>query len=81
MLNSIRDTIVNLEQRMDRRFDAIEQRMDRRFEAIDQRFATVDQKIDKRFGDLDMKMSRQFMWLAGMQVTTLAAVLAALVSR
>ena len=30
---------------------------------------------------LDDKMSRQFMWLVGIQVTTLVAVVAALISR
>ncbi|HSG00836.1 MAG TPA: hypothetical protein VLA20_06875 [Vicinamibacterales bacterium] len=30
---------------------------------------------------LDTKMSRQFMWLVGIQVTTLVAIVAALVTR
>ncbi len=55
----------------------LEQRTDARFDAVDRRFET-----------LDAKMSRQFMWLVGIQVTTLAAVVttlaavvAALISR
>ena len=52
MVNGIRDALVSLEARMDRRFEGI----DRRFEAI------------------DAKMSKQFVWLVGMQVTTLLAV-------
>jgi hypothetical protein len=48
-----------------------------RFERVDQRFDRVDQRFDA----LDAKMSRQFMWLVGMLLTTLVAVVAALVTR
>ena len=73
MLDGIREAIVHLEQRMDRRFELLEQR----FAAIDQRFVGLDQRID----NLDAKVSRQFMWLVGIQMTTLAAIVAALVAR
>jgi len=73
MLDGIREAIVHLEQRMDRRFELLEQRS----AAIDQRFVGLDQRID----NLDAKVSRQFMWLVGIQVTTLAAIVAALVAR
>jgi len=66
MLDGIREAIVHLEQRMDRRFELIEQR-----------FVGIDQRID----NLDAKVSRQFMWLVGIQVTTLVAIVAALVAR
>jgi len=80
MLDGIREAIVHLEQRMDRRFELIEQR----FAAIDQRFAGIDQRfvgLDQRIDNLDAKVSRQFMWLVGIQVTTLIAIVAALVAR
>ena len=48
----------------------LEQRMDARFEAA-----------DRRFDALDGRMSRQFMWLVGIQITTLVAVVVALISR
>ena len=48
----------------------LEQRMDARFEAV-----------DRRFDALDGRMSRQFMWLVGIQITTLVAVVVALISR
>jgi hypothetical protein len=48
----------------------LEQRMDIGFETLDRRIDT-----------LDVKVSRQFMWLVGIQVTTLAALAAALISR
>ena len=41
----------------------------------------VDQKLDARFQTLDDKVSRQFVWLVGVQVTTLLAVVGALLAR
>jgi len=40
-----------------------------------------EQRVDARFDTLDERVSRQFMWLVGIQVTTLVAVVAALISR
>jgi hypothetical protein len=91
MLGSLRDDIVRLEERMDRRFDAVDRRfdgidqrlsgIDRRFDGIDQRLGSLEEKMDRRFDAIDAKMSRQFMWLAGMMVTTLAAMLASVLAR
>lgn len=58
-LGGIREAMVSLENRLQRRFE----------------------RVDQRFDALDAKMSRQFMWLAGMLLTTLVAVVAALVTR
>jgi len=80
MLDGIRDAIVHLEQRMDRRFELLEQW----FSGVDRRFASVDRRLnalDLRIDGLDAKMSRQFMWLVGIQVTTLVAIVAALMAR
>ena len=55
---------------------SLEHRMDARFEAVDRRFDTVERRIDV----LDGKVSRQFVWLAGLQVTTLVATAGALVA-
>ena len=41
----------------------------------------LEERVDARFEALDGKVSRQFMWLVGIQVTTLVAVVAALISR
>jgi uncharacterized coiled-coil protein SlyX len=49
---------------------SLERRMDARFEAIEQRFTLIDAKIDNRF-----------LWLVGTQVTTLVAIVAALLAR
>lgn len=87
MLDAIRGAIVSLEQRIDRRFEAV----DARFAAIDARFASIDLRldaidrrfegVDRRLDGLDTKMSRQFMWLVGLHVTTLLAIVAALLAR
>ena len=53
---------------------ALEARMDRRFEAVDRCFERVEQRLDA----LDAKFSRYLLWLVGLQVTTLAAMVAAL---
>jgi hypothetical protein len=53
---------------------SLEHRMDARFEAVDRRFDTVERRIDV----LDDKVSRQFVWLVGLQVTTLVATVGAL---
>lgn len=65
-MDGIREALTSLEARMDRRFEGI----DRRFEAIDRRFEAVDQRLES----LETKMSRQFVWLVGIQVTSLIAV-------
>lgn len=70
---AIRDSLAAL----DRRIDRLEQRMDARFEAIDRRFETMDH----RFTAIDDKMSRQFLWIVGIQITTLVAVVGAVLSR
>jgi glutathione S-transferase len=48
---------------------------------LEQRTDTRFDTVDRRFDALDAKMSRQFMWLAGVQITTLVAIVAALISR
>jgi uncharacterized coiled-coil protein SlyX len=80
MVNGLRDALASLEARMDRRFEAMDRRfeaIDRRFEAIDRRFELIDRRfeaVDQRLETIDAKMSRQFVWLVGIQVTTLIAV-------
>ena len=69
-INGIRETVVSLDTRLDRRFDAI----DRRFEAIDRRLASLDTKLDCRFDILDAKITRMFTWMVGLFVTTIVTV-------
>lgn len=79
-LVEIRDAVRNLEHRVDARFEAVDRRfeaVDRRFEGMDRRFDAVDRRIDA----LDDKVSNHFVWLVGIQVTTLVAIVAALLAR
>ena len=71
MVNGLREAIVSLEARMDRRFEQMDQRFDQRFALIDQRFLGVDQRLD----NLDAKISRQFIWLVGLMVSLMIAVI------
>jgi uncharacterized coiled-coil protein SlyX len=53
-----------------------------RFEQrVDARFNAIEQRVDARFNALESKMSTQFLWIIGVQVTVLVAVLAAMLSR
>ena len=52
----------------------LEERVDRRFDANDKRFSGIEHRLDR----LDDKVSRQFIWLAGMQMTVLITLVAAL---
>ena len=51
--------------------------MDARFDLVDRRFESVD----RRFESMDDKISRQFIWVVGVQVTTLVAIVGALLAR
>jgi len=78
--------IYSLEQSMNARFESIDKRfeaIDKRFESIDRRFEAIDQRfeaINGRIDALDDKVSRQFMWLVGIQITVLVAVVSALIA-
>ena len=69
MVNGIREAIVNLEQRMDRRFEAVELQL-----------AGLDQKLDQSVAALDQKLDLRFAWVIGIQVTTLLAMVTTLVA-
>jgi uncharacterized coiled-coil protein SlyX len=66
VVNDLKDAVVRLEDRMERRFEGV----DRRFDAM-----------DRRFDRLEDRMSRFFIWQVGLQITTLTAVVVALLSR
>lgn len=61
----LRERITHMEQTFSQRFISLEQRIDRRFEAIDNRFEAIDQKF-----------SKYFLWIIGIQVSVLLAVIA-----
>ena len=93
-LVDLRDAVRQLDQKMDARFTQLDARfvqVDERFAQVDARFISVDARfaqmdarfdlIDRRFVAFDDKVSRQFVWTVGVQVTTLVAIVGALLSR
>lgn len=72
-MTDLRDAIGSLEQRMDERFAGV----DRRFEAVDRRFEGIERRLDA----IDHRIANQFLWVVGLQVTTIAAVFTAIFAR
>ncbi|GER93625.1 hypothetical protein A45J_1373 [hot springs metagenome] len=75
--SDLKDMMINHDSKM----IAFEQRIDRRFEAIDKRFEAIDRRfeaIDKRFEAIDQKFSKYFLWIIGIQVSVLLAVIASM---
>ena len=83
MMNAVLGAVRDLEKRMGARFAQMESRftlLEGRFNQVDSRFLQVDNRflqIDDRISQLDAKMSRQFIWLVGLIVTILVAVVGA----
>ena len=65
-MDGIREALVSLEARIDARFESMDRRVER---------------VERRLDSLDDKVSRYFVWMIGAQVTTLAAIVAALAGR
>jgi len=63
------------------RIDAVDQKVDRFREELASRIEALDQRLTGRMEVLDQKVSKQFIWLVGLQVTVLLAVLGALLGR
>ena len=84
MVQDVRQTVSGVEDRLGRRFESFERKLEERFalldQKLDQRFASVDQRfaaIDQRFAAIDQR----FGWLVGIQLTTLVAIVAAVLAR
>ena len=56
MINGIREAILSLEQRMDRRFESIEARLNALDQKIDVGLAAVRQRMDAGFAELHQKI-------------------------
>jgi len=88
----LREMVIHLDQKIDRRLDAVdrrfealdlrferlEQRLDQRIDGVAQKVEALDAKIGLGLMRLDDKMSRQFLWILGVQVAVLIAVVGAL---
>ena len=49
-------------------------RMDAKIDRVDAKVDRVDAKIDRVFYELESRMTRQFVWVIGIQVTVLLAI-------
>ena len=72
---ALKESLARLDQRMEGRFNALDQRMDG--VALKESVARLDLRMDA----LEEKISRQFLWMVGIQITILMAVLGAVLSR
>ena len=66
ILGSLHQMVLGLDQRVER--------LDQRIDRLEQRVDTVEQGVDK----LDARVEKQFFWVAGIQMTTLIAMIAGL---
>jgi hypothetical protein len=76
-MTDLRDAIGSLERRMDERFAGIDQR----FASIERRMDQQSASLDQRLATLDARMATQSLWLVGLQVTTIVAVVTAVLVR
>jgi len=67
------------------RIDLLDQKVDRfraelssRIDALDQKLDRFREELSSRIDALDYKMSRQFIWLVGIQIAMMLAVIGAL---
>jgi len=77
-----------VDQRLGERIAAVDQKVDRfrkelagRIEAVDHKVDRVREELAGRIETLDQKVSKHFMWLVGIQVAVLLAVIGAVLGR
>src|SRR5690606_18132379 len=58
-----------------------EARVDRRFEQVESRLTGLDQKMDTGFAALDRKIDNGVRWTSGIMLTGLIAIVAAILSQ
>ncbi len=85
---SLKDMMIHLDSRInaldakvDRRIDALEGRINAfngRISTLEGRINALDEKVDRRIDALDAKLSKYFLWLFGIQVSILLAIIATL---
>ena len=68
--------ITGLEESVNARITGLGQSVNARFQSVNDRLDATNTRIDA----LDDKVSRQFVWLVGIQITVLVAVVSALVA-
>ncbi len=74
----LKDTIIHLDQKVDRRIDALDQKVDRFREELSSKIDALDQKVNGRIDALDQKLSKYFLWIIGVQITVFLAIIGVL---
>ena len=75
-IDDVREALVSLETRMDRRFEQLEQRLDQRLASVDARFLGIDDRLDRITGQL----SHLFIGVAVAAIAASLGLLTAIVS-
>ena len=70
----LREEMLRAFDRIDGRFDRIDGRLDR----IDARLDRLEGRTDSRFLALEQKVDRHFVWIVGIQLTTMLTVIGVL---
>ena len=73
MVTSLDERVDKLDQRVERLDQRVE-KLDQRIDRLEQRVDTLDKRVDK----LDSRVEKQFLWVAGIQMTTLITIIAGL---
>lgn len=66
VLGSLHHMVLGLDQRVDK--------LDQRIDRLEHRLDTLDHRVDK----LDTRVEKQFLWVVGIQITTLVTIMAGL---
>ena len=69
-----------LDLKIDRYREELAGRIDALSQSVNARFEAMDRKIDRVSEDLSRKLSRHFVWLVGIQISVLLAVIGALLA-
>jgi archaellum component FlaC len=68
--------IENRFEQIDKRFEQMERRFDDRFNQVDKRLERLETRVER----LDDRADRHFMWIVGIQFTTMIIFIGALVA-
>jgi archaellum component FlaC len=76
---AMRSEVGRVDAKVDR-VDAKVDRVDAKVDRVDAKVDRLDSKIDRLFFEVESRMSRQFVWLVGIQVTVLLAIVGTLLN-
>jgi chromosome segregation ATPase len=68
-------------QHLDQRLTFLDQKVDRFRDELAAKIEALDQRLSGRIEALDQKVSKQFIWLVGIQIMVLLAVIGALLGK